>query len=253
MSVYVIGDVHGHLIKLFDLLDGAGLIDDSHRWSGGNAHLWFMGDFFDRGPHGIGVVDLVMRLQIQAEEAGGQVRAVLGNHEILFLAAHRFQRPNNKFQVSWKRNGGQNPDMALVTSRQIAWLRNLPALACVEDRLFMHADAMFYLDYGQSMEEANESFWEILRGDNADDWDRLLEDFSERMAFSSPHAHSFSNITECLGYYGGRQIVHGHTPIQYVADTIAPKAPFIYANDQCINVDGGMYLGGPGFVYRLPD
>jgi len=253
MSVYVVGDVHGHLIKLLDLLSESGLIDESHHWSGGDAQLWFMGDFFDRGPHGIGVVDLVMRLQGQADEVGGQVRAILGNHEILFLAAHQFTRPNNKFQISWKRNGGQNPDMALVTSRQIAWLRNLPALACVADRLFMHADAMFYLDYGQSIEEVNESIREILRDSQSEDWDRLLDDFSQRMAFSSPHANGFSNITECLGYYGGSQIVHGHTPIQYVADAIAPKAPFIYANGLCVNVDGGMYLGAPGFVYRLPD
>ncbi len=38
-----------------------------------------------------------------------------------------------------------------------------------------------------------------------------------------------------------------------VADSVAPKAPFIYANGLCVNVDGGMYLGGPGFVYRLPE
>jgi len=252
MSVYVIGDVHGHLVKLIDLLVGAGLIDESHRWSGGNAHLWFMGDFFDRGPHGIGVVELVMRLQVQADDAGGEVRALLGNHEILFLAAQRFQKMR-KFMLNWQRNGAQNPDMALVTSRQLAWLRNLPAMARVADRLFMHADAMFYLDYGQSIEEVNESFWGILRGSDPDEWDRLLDDFSERMAFSSPRGNGLENASECLAYYGGKQIIHGHTPIQYVADSVAPKAPFIYDDELCVNVDGGMYLGAPGFVYRLPD
>ncbi|MEO8395938.1 MAG: serine/threonine protein phosphatase, partial [Chloroflexota bacterium] len=176
----------------------------------------------------------------------------LGNHEILFLAAQRFQGMK-KFTLSWQRNGGQNTDMALVSSRQLAWLRNLPALATVADRLLMHADAMFYLDYGQTIDEVNESFWEILRGTDADDWDRLLEDFSERMAFSSPHKDGLANASDCLGYYGGKQIIHGHTPIQYVADSVAPKAPFIYNQGLCVNVDGGMYLGGPGFVYRLPD
>jgi hypothetical protein len=252
MSVYVIGDVHGNLIKLIDLLVTANLIDETHHWSGGDAHLWFMGDFFDRGPHGIGVVDLVMRLQPEAEAVGGQVRALLGNHEILFLGAHRFHGMK-KFMLSWQRNGGQNTDMALVTSRQLAWLRNLPALANVADRVLMHADATFYLDYGQSVEEVNESFWEILRGSDPDDWDHLLDDFSERMAFSSPHKDGVSNASDCLAYYGGQQIVHGHTPIQYVADSVAPKAPFIYLNGLCVNVDGGMYLGGPGFVYRLPE
>jgi len=26
----------------------------------------------------------------------------------------------------------------------------------------------------------------------------------------------------------------------------------VYAGGLCVNVDSGMYLGGPGFVYRLP-
>ncbi|MBI1257913.1 MAG: serine/threonine protein phosphatase [Chloroflexi bacterium] len=252
MSVYIIGDVHGHLIKLIDLLAGANLIDEGHHWSGGDARLWFMGDFFDRGPHGIGVVDLIMRLQPEAEAVGGQVRALLGNHEVLFLGAQRFQGMK-KFSLSWQRNGGQNTDMALITSRQLAWLRNLPALARVEDRLLMHADAMFYLDYGQSIDEANESIQEILYRSDAEVWDRLLEDFAERMAFSSPHTDGFTNASDCLAYYGGQQIVHGHTPIQYVTDSAAPNAPLIYNQGLCVNVDGGMYLGGTGFVYCLPE
>jgi len=252
MSTYIVGDVHGHLIKLIDLLIEAGLIDETHHWIGRTAHLWFMGDFFDRGPHGIGVVDLIMRLQPEAEDAGGAIRALLGNHEILFLGANRFQGMK-KFQLSWQRNGGQSTDMALVTSRQLAWLRNLPALASVEDRLLMHADAIFYLDYGQSIEETNESFGEILRGDDPDEWDRLLDDFSQRMAFSSPRVDSYGNIAEVLGYYGGRQIIHGHTPIQYLIEGIVPKMAYVYMGGQCVDVDGGMYLGGPGFIYRLPD
>ena len=148
MTIYLVGDIHGHLDKLLNLLTEAELIDDSRKWSGGDAHLWFLGDFFDRGPQGVGVVDLIMRLQVDAENAGGAIRALLGNHEILFLGAHRFQRIS-KFKLSWKRNGGQDADMALVSPQQIAWLRNLPALALVADRLLMHADAMFYLDYGR--------------------------------------------------------------------------------------------------------
>ena len=52
MAVYIVGDVHGQLIKLIDLLLGAKLIDENRRWIGGSSQLWFLGDFFDRGPHG---------------------------------------------------------------------------------------------------------------------------------------------------------------------------------------------------------
>ncbi|HVU14709.1 MAG TPA: metallophosphoesterase family protein [Phototrophicaceae bacterium] len=252
MSIYVIGDIHGNLIKLLDLLMEARLIDQGRKWSGGAAQLWFMGDFFDRGPHGIGVVDLIMRLQPQASAEGGEVRALLGNHEVLFLAAQRF-RQRNKFMLAWKRNGGQDADMAQATSRHIAWLRGLPAMARVQQRLFMHADAMFYFDYGNGINAINDTISAVLRGDDLDDWDQLIEAFSERMAFSSPHVNGLANAFEYLDTLGVKQIVHGHTPIQYVADTLEPREPFIYANKMCIDVDGGMYLGAPGFVYKLPE
>ncbi len=251
MAVYIIGDIHGNLLKLVDLLVEAKLIDEQRRWIGGGSQLWFMGDFFDRGPHGIGVVELVMRLQGQAADAGGSVRALLGNHEVLFLGAHHFPY-QRKFQLSWKRNGGQDSDLSSVTSRQIAWLRGLPALALVENRLLMHADAMFYLGYGSTLDEVNTLFSEVLHNDEPDDWGQILEDFAERMAFSNSESRGAANAARYLDTFGGEQIIHGHTPIQYVADVIIPGHPLIYANKLCVNVDGGMYLGGTGFVYRLP-
>ena len=75
MTTYIVGDIHGHLGKLIELLTASGLIDEQRRWIGGTANLWCMGDFFDRGPHGIGIVDLLMRLQGEAADAGGAVRA----------------------------------------------------------------------------------------------------------------------------------------------------------------------------------
>ncbi|MFN8564715.1 MAG: metallophosphoesterase [Anaerolineae bacterium] len=252
MPHYVIGDIHGHLDQLIELLSRARLIDEWQRWIGGASHLWFIGDFFDRGPNGIGVVDLIMRLQIQASDAGGEIRALLGNHEVLFLGAHRFQHIP-RFVLTWQRNGGQDVDMAHITSRHLAWMRRLPAMAHVHNRLLMHADAMFYLDYGSSIADVNEAIAELLRGDDVEAWKQLLDDFAERMAFSVQNPSAMSNVIEFLTTFGGRQIVHGHTPIQYVADSVSPQAPLLYADDLCINVDGGIYLGAPGFVCLLPE
>ena len=141
--------------------------------------------------------------------------------------------------------------MQLATSRHVAWLRNLPALAVVQDKLFMHADAMFYLDYGTTLEAVNNAFSTLLRTDDAEAWEEMIEAFSERLAFNSLD-YGRSNAIECMTHFGGRQIVHGHTPIQYLINLIQPRGPYIYTNDLCINVDGGMYMGAPGFVYKLP-
>ena len=62
------GDVHGHRDVLLELLRGAGLVDAAERWSGADARVWFVGDLVDRGPDGIGAIELVRRLE---RESGG--------------------------------------------------------------------------------------------------------------------------------------------------------------------------------------
>lgn len=63
--LYVVGDVHGYLDELVAALTEQGLIDAEGQWAAGHARLWFLGDFTDRGPDGIGVIDLVMRLSAE--------------------------------------------------------------------------------------------------------------------------------------------------------------------------------------------
>jgi len=62
----------------------------------------------------IGVVNLLMRLQREAAHRAGQVSAVLGNHEVLLLAASRFgdarrRDSHNTFHGDWHRFGGLLP------------------------------------------------------------------------------------------------------------------------------------------------
>jgi len=61
--LFVVGDVHGHRDVLVRLLREVGLVDPAERWSGGDALLWLVGDLVDRGPDGIGTIDLVRRLE----------------------------------------------------------------------------------------------------------------------------------------------------------------------------------------------
>ncbi|MGW1927211.1 metallophosphoesterase, partial [Streptomyces massasporeus] len=116
--LYVVGDVHGYLDELVEALRAQGLIDENGSWAAGNARLWFLGDFTDRGPDGIGVIDLVMRLSAEAAAAGGYCKALMGNHELLLIGAKRFgDTPVNSgagtatFQAAWLLNGGQKHDM----------------------------------------------------------------------------------------------------------------------------------------------
>lgn len=254
--IYMVGDVHGQLKKLHKLLHDCSLIDGKHSWTGENAVLWFMGDFVDRGPDGIGVLDLVMRLQREAAAAGGQVASLLGNHEALLLAAYRFGRRStglgSNFLARWKQNGGNRKDIAGLTRLHLDWMAQLPAMARVGDFLFIHADAPLYLNFGNNVDEVNAAFLKLLSRSNALDWEEMLENFARRGVFMhDPHGEAFAN--RFLQRFGGRQLIHGHTPISTVLGR-PPRtitAPWIYANAQCVNIDGGMFLGGPGFVHQL--
>ncbi len=195
--MYVMGDIHGQYDKMVAALRAAGLIDEDNHWRGGRGTLWFMGDYFDRGPDGIAVVDLIRALQDEAAAAGGRVGALLGNHDVLILAAHRFgdrrfgdQRfgaraggPGGSFLASWRANGGEDSDLARLSAAHVAWLRDLPALALSGGRLLAHADATFYQVYGRAVPAVNHAFRALLHSDDPTAWDKLLDYFSQRRAF----------------------------------------------------------------------
>ena len=83
--VVAFGDVHGAYEDWTALLRETGVVDAQLNWSGGNTHLVSLGDLIDRGPGSRQVVELLMRLEQQAEKAGGAVHMVLGNHEVMVM------------------------------------------------------------------------------------------------------------------------------------------------------------------------
>jgi hypothetical protein len=83
--VVAVGDVHGSYDGFVQVLQMAGLIDGGKHWTGGTAHLVQTGDVPDRGPKSREVVELLTRLERDAERAGGRVHTLLGNHEVMNL------------------------------------------------------------------------------------------------------------------------------------------------------------------------
>ena len=83
--VVVFADVHGAYADWTTLLQEVGVLDADLNWSGGNTHLVSLGDLVDRGPGSRAVVELLMKLDRQAEQAGGAVHMVLGNHEVMLM------------------------------------------------------------------------------------------------------------------------------------------------------------------------
>jgi hypothetical protein len=255
-EAYIVGDVHGDYDKLVRLLKDARLVDDALHWSGSRSTLIFMGDFFDRGPDGVSVVDLVMRLQTEARKTGGQVAALLGNHEPLILSAlwmpnQPTSGPTGTFYGDWKFNGGQDADLRRLTDAHTQWLTQLPAMMLLGDWLLLHADSTDYIKYGSSVEQVNRAISALLRRRAPSEYNRLLGEFSREFGDHKPNAHE--KVSLMLRTYGAKHLIHGHTLISNMTrqplHTVTQA--LVYDGGRCVNVDGGMGEGGQGFIYRL--
>jgi hypothetical protein len=259
-SAYEIGDVHGHRAELVAALRASGLVDADERWCGGTTQVWFLGDFFDRGPHGVGVVELVMSLSEQAPDDGGSVRALLGNHEVLALGMHRFgdlEVPSEygprSFERSWRLNGGQAADQRALTDRHVDWLSGLPVIGHADDdHLLMHSDTVEYFAWGETVDDINERVRSILADDDLEQWWDCWRRMTTRYAFRGPGGAEVAG--QVLAAFGGSRIVHGHSVI---ADQLGIQpseviGPCLYARGRALGIDGGVFVGGPCLIVPLP-
>jgi len=80
-KIVAVGDLHGDFDNFVTILKGIGLIDEELHWTGGKTHLVQTGDIMDRGDYAKEIFDLLIRLEQEAEEAGGKIHMLIGNHE----------------------------------------------------------------------------------------------------------------------------------------------------------------------------
>lgn len=147
--IVAVGDVHGDVGALRDVLKLAGLIDARGHWTGGKAHLVQTGDIPDRGEQTREAYELLMRLEVEARKAGGRVHALLGNHEVMNLKGDlRYVTPGELASFA-----DQSPEPDAPGARpgmrghQAAhgpegrygrWLRTHAAVVRINDTLFLH-------------------------------------------------------------------------------------------------------------------
>lgn len=214
---YAVGDVHGRLDLLGDLIAllEAGAAED--RREAGPPIVIFVGDYVDRGPDSAGVIDLLL----SGRPRGCECRYLRGNHEqsmMAFLAEPLANR-------AWLLQGGVEtllsygvqppPPVAaedaeleltaeLLRARlppaHIAFLDGLERYVALGDYAFVHAG----VDASRALEEQT---------DRDLYWSRAAFIASKR-----PFSH---------------RVVHGHTPVDQP-----------YADSRRIAVDTGAYATG---------
>jgi hypothetical protein len=83
VRIVAVGDLHGDYDAWAAIARAAGLVDVKGRWAGGPTVLVQMGDVVDRGPDSLKIIRQLMKLQREARGKGGQVIALVGNHEAM--------------------------------------------------------------------------------------------------------------------------------------------------------------------------
>ncbi len=183
--VVAFADVHGAYTELLTLLRETGILDAQDRWAAGHTHIVSLGDLLDRGADSRKVMDLLMRLQDEAQAAGGQLHVLLGNHEAMNLlgdlryvdageyAAYGDMEPaaeRAQMRQRWEAAQGAGSGTAFdqkfppgyfghraalsPNGKYGQWLLTLPVAIVLNDSLFMHAGPSNILR-GMKLQELN--------------------------------------------------------------------------------------------------
>lgn len=218
--LYAIGDIHGELEKLDELLDLLPLERDDR--------LVFLGDYIDRGPDACAVIERLIRFS-----QDWPCTFLLGNHESMFLDFLGFTDEDYFGGDAFLMNGGdrtlasygyfdRNPSdlegFALPKDHE-DFLKSLQISHTDGDYVFVHA--------GLGAPQ--------LR----------LDDPAYALRKSRPE-DTLWNRTNCdLPHRLGITIVYGHTP----SEDFGVRWNLPYS----IGVDTGAVYGGPLTAIRLPD
>jgi diadenosine tetraphosphatase ApaH/serine/threonine PP2A family protein phosphatase len=92
--VVAVGDLHGDYDHFIEILKDPkiGIVDDDLHWIAGKTHLVQIGDVMDRYDYAKKIFVLIMRLEKEAEAAGGKVHMLIGNHEEMNITDFAFNR-----------------------------------------------------------------------------------------------------------------------------------------------------------------
>jgi len=137
-KLLALSDLEGNLEHLLQFLQSNNVIDGEYNWSWGNGHVLFNGDSVDRGDQVTELLWFIRKLQQQANNAGGQVHFVLGNHDVMIMANDlRYTHP--KYKLTVQKTGIPYHQLFGETSILGNWLRSQNSIVQVGPYLFVHA------------------------------------------------------------------------------------------------------------------
>lgn len=225
MKVDIIGDIHGCLEELLELLEVLGYQNKGSQWvHPDNRKLVFIGDLMDRGPSSLKVIELVYQLVTKDKIA----KYIPGNH---CDKLYRYFLGNNvKIQHGLE-----------TTVEEYEALNKKEQVAIRNKMIRLYEQAPLYLEIPEvNVVIAHAGIKESLIGR----YDKKVKTFvlygditGEKLPDGRPVRRDWAKQ-----YTGERWIVYGHTPV------LEPR--FV---NKTVNIDTGCVFGNKLTAFRLPE
>ena len=217
----VVGDVHGCLDELAELLDRLGYVRDPDGvpWHPSGRRLVFLGDLADRGPKVAELYDLVMRAV-----SSGAALCLPGNHDDKLRRWVRGRRVRVAHGLQESIDSLMTRDAAF-RDRVAGFVESLPSHLVLD---------------GGALVVAHAGMKEWLQGRDSQrvrDFALFGETTGETDEFGLP-----VRLEWAADYHGRALVVYGHTPV---------ASPRWAAN--AVNVDTGCVFGGRLSALRYPE
>lgn len=249
-----ISDIEGNFNALYSFLLNNRVIDQNLNWAFGTGHVVFNGDFVDRGNNVTQVLWLIYKLEEQAEEAGGKVHFVLGNHEIMNMYGD-VSYADTKYMEAAKRISGEahwDKAMRYLYSNKAEfgkWLRTKNVVEKIGPYIFVHAGIKTEIiregldlaeinqiaarNYGvyPEKDKYNETEKLVLGSYHSPYWDRSYSiNLLYRVVYfvhdpfgAVYHKTSQAELNEVLKYYNANAMVIGHSVVNDITSDYEGK------------------------------
>ena len=259
--IAALSDIHGSYNHFKALLRANEIIDDSLSWIWGNGQLVIAGDVFDKGPHVTECLWLIKKLECQAEESGGKVHLLLGNHETYILKGNseycdvKYREICDRLFIDYDQLYGRDTYLG-------KWLRTKTAVVRINKNLFVHGGISdMIIDSRLSVDDINRTLHTWLNSDHLINSGSGFADTVKKITsflgpleyrgyynanpFNRGQSSKYSNqlADSALAYYNAEHIIAGHTIVKEIkglfdnriiaVDTAFPEDDVIKKNSDC--------------------
>lgn len=155
-KVMVISDPHANWDCFSSILRAGKVINAEYQWVFGDNELVIIGDVFDRGKDVLPIYWLIYKLEKEAEDAGGKVTFLLGNHESMVLGGDlryvksKYLQLADSLHMPYKEMWNEQTELG-------HWLSTRNTMHVIGDNLFVHAGlSQEFLNKNKRIPEVNE-------------------------------------------------------------------------------------------------